>query len=189
LNRAGVRPTSQSSSGELNALSLFGGVVGAVGGVVGVVGGVVDPDVAVRPVTVTELALRVIPLINNLKAQLVEVQLALKVLSTFQTVINQLKEDFVVLNTKYGGLDECLVKTNAVLKSLDDWSIAYDFSRASNGHVPLSVKIPIVAPLIQANVSAYSNHVAVHFVNSDGKLAVASELVEMSIIDLDNMFV
>jgi len=94
-----------SSSGDLSSLSVCGGVVGAVGGV-GVVGGVIDPNVAVRPVTVTELALRVISLINNLKVQLVEVQLALKVLSTFQSVVNQLKEDFVVLNTKYGGLDE-----------------------------------------------------------------------------------
>jgi len=59
----------------------MGGSVNGVVGGPGVVSDVIDPHVTGKPVTVTELAMRVIPLINNLKTQLVEVQLALKVLS------------------------------------------------------------------------------------------------------------
>jgi len=57
------------------------------------------------------------------------VQLALDVLPVFQTAINKLKAGFVAINTKYNKLFDRLVKTNAALKSLDDWFIAYDFSR------------------------------------------------------------
>jgi len=52
LNGIGLRPTSQSSSGDLSAPSV----------VVGAVGDVANSDAAVsRPATATELALRVIP--------------------------------------------------------------------------------------------------------------------------------
>jgi len=74
LNGIGLRQTGHSSSGDLSATSI----------VVGAVGDVVNSDAAVsRLATATELALRVIPLINSLKVQLGEVQLALDVLPAF----------------------------------------------------------------------------------------------------------
>jgi len=171
----------QSSSGDSCSFNLPGGVVGFVGSMI------VDGDV--KELTVTELAMRVIPLVKTLKTQLVEVQLALKVLSLFQSVVNQLKEDVAVLNTKYGGLDERLVKTNAVLKSLDDWSIAYDFTRINHGLVTFPVNSTSVAPWNPAPVGAFTPLDFVPSVGTDGKLLVVSAPLKISLFDLDNMIV
>jgi len=54
----------------------------------------------------------------------------------------------VALNTKYSNLFDRLVKTNAALKSLDDWSIAYDFSRVKKVSVPPIEKISAVPSVI-----------------------------------------
>jgi len=121
----GLRQSGHRSSSDLRVPSVRGIVVGSVGAV----GDVVNSDAPVsRPATATELALRVIPLINSIKVQLGEVQLALDVLPVFQIAVNELKAGFVAINTKYSTLSDRLVKTNAALKSLNDWSIAYDFS-------------------------------------------------------------
>jgi len=100
-----------------------------------------------------------------------------------------LKEDFVVLNTKYGGLDERLLKTNAVLKNLDDWSVAYDFSRVTHGFVPFPGSMSTVAPLNSVHVSAYVPQSPIPSIGIDGKLPNLSDHVGMSILDLDNMIV
>jgi len=171
----------QCSSGYLNSNNLPGGVVGSVGFKI------VDGDV--KEPTVTELAMRVIPLVKTLKTELVEVQLALKVLSSFQSVVNQLKEDVDVLNTKYGGLDARLVKTNAVLKSLNDWSIAYDFTRINHGSVTAPVNISSVAPWKPAPVGAFTPSDAVPSVGTNGQLLVVSAPLKLSLFDLDNMMV
>jgi len=78
MNGIGLRQTDQSSSGDLSAPSV----------VVGAVGHVVNSDAAIfRPATATDLALKVIPLINGLKVQLGLVQLALDVLPAFQIAL------------------------------------------------------------------------------------------------------
>jgi len=115
------------------------------------------------------------------------VQLALKVLSSFQSVVNQLKEDVAVFNTKYGGLDERLVKTNAFLESLDDWSIAYDFTRVKHGLVPFPVNSTFVASWKPAPVVAFTPSVVVPSVGTDSKLLVVSAPLKISLFDLDNM--
>jgi len=143
----------------------------------------------VKEPTVTELAMRVISLVKTLKTQLVEVQLALKVLSSFQSVVNQIKKEVAVLNTNYGSLDERLVKTNAVLKSLDDWSIAYDVTRINHGPVTFPVNNTSVAPWKPAPVGAFTPSNAVPSVCTDGKLLVVSAPLKLSLFNLDNMIV
>jgi len=92
----------------------------------------------------------------------------------------------VALNSKYSSLYDRLVTTNAALKSLDDWSIAYDFCRGNQVYVPLVEKVPVVVSVIQADVVRKISEV--QSVGGVGKVDGASDLVEMSIIDLDNMF-
>jgi len=114
------------------------------------------------------------------------VQLALDVLPAFQIANTVLKEGLVAVNTKYSSLCELLVKTNATLKSLNDWSIAYDFSKIIQVYVPPVEKVPFVASVIQADVVRKTSEV--QSVGGVGKVDGASDLAELSIIDLDNMF-
>jgi len=65
----------------------------------------------------------------------------------------------VAINTKYNKLSDRLVKINAALKSLDDWSIAYDFSRVKKASVLLPEKVPVVASIIQAGVGCTESEV------------------------------
>jgi len=90
-----------------------------------------------------------------------------------------LKEGFVAINTKYSSLSDRLVKTNAALKSLD-------FFRNNKAYVPPVEKVPVVASVIQADVVRKNSEV--QSVGGVGKVDGASDLVEMSITDLDNMF-
>jgi len=100
-------------------------VIPAVCGVVVVDGTklVISDSTAPRPATATELALRVIPLINNIKTQLVDVQLALDVLPAIQLATKELKDGYVALDRKYGSLAYRLVKTDVAVKILDDWCL------------------------------------------------------------------
>jgi len=61
------------SSGDLAITAVCGVVVGNGNELI------IPDSAASRPATATELALRVIPLIHNIKTQLVDVQLALDV--------------------------------------------------------------------------------------------------------------
>jgi len=199
---SGFRPTGPSSAGELNCLSLVGGVAGVVSSL-GVVGDVSNSIVAFKPMTVADLALRVIPLINNLKTQLGEVQLAVNVIPSMTTILNQLKTDvvvlkanylelknnYVVLNARYSVLDERLVKTNAVLKSLDDWSVAYDFSRVNHGFVPFPMNQSAVAPLTQVFVNASVSPDPLTSKVDEGHLTVATNPAVISLLDFDNLIV
>jgi len=87
----------------------------------------------------------------------------------------------VALNTKYSNLSDRLVKTNAAQKSLDDWSIAYDFFRVKKVSVPPLKKISVVLSVIQAGVVC--NESEVQFAGGVVKVVGPSHLVEMSIID------
>jgi len=60
---------------------------------------VLDP-VVTRPVTATELALRVIHLMNVMKGQLVDLQLALDVLPAMQLAIKELKKGYIAMKKK-----------------------------------------------------------------------------------------
>jgi len=179
----GVCQSGHRSSGDLRVSSVRGIVAGSFGAV----GDVINFEAAVpRPATATELALRVIPLINSIKVQLGEVQLALDVLPVFQTAINELKAGFVDIKIKYHKSSDRLVKTNTALKSLDDWSIAYDFWRVKKVPVPLREKVPVVGSIIQAGVGCAETEVP--FAGGVVKVVGPSDLVEMSNLDLENMF-
>jgi len=182
LSETGPRQSGPRSLGDLSTPSVCGIVVAAVGDVVNS-----DPVVP-RPATATELALRVFFLINSSKVQLGEVQLALDVLPVLQIAINELKEGLVAINMKFTSLADRLVKTNAALKSLDDWSIAYDFSRINKVCVPQAEKVPVVATMVQSKVIAVCHDPAMQSVGGVGQVGVVYDLVEMSIMDLDNMF-
>jgi len=176
VNGTGGRQSGYHSSGDFCISSVRGVVVGSVGAV----GCVVNTEAAVpRPATATELALVVIPLNNGIKKQLGEVQLALNVLPPFQTAITELK-------VKYTKLSERLVKTDAVLKSLDDWFISNDFARIKKAAVPLLEKVPVVAPIIQAFVGCTDSESL--FVGGVLKSVGSTDLVEMSILDIEIMF-
>jgi len=156
-------------------------------GSVGAVGDIVTTETVVpRVATATELALMVIPLIKSIKVQLGAVQSAIDVLPVFQTAIDELKAGFVVLTTKYTKLSDRLVKTNVALKSLDDWSIAYDFSRVKKVSVPSPETVTVVASNVQAGVGCMESEV--QFASGVGKVVGPSDLVEMSILDIEHMF-
>jgi len=165
-------------------------VIPAVCGVVVVDGTelVTSDSTAPRPATATELALRVIPLINNIKTQLVDVQLALDVLPAIQLAIKELKDGYIALDLKYGSLADRLVKTDVAVKILDDWSIAYDFSRTKKVSVSFPVNVCVVAPMNQAVVNVVGSSSSVQSIAGIGQVSVVSELVEMSISDIDIMF-
>jgi len=84
------------------------------------------PD-GVRFVTVKELAMKMIPLINTLKAQVADLQLTLSVLPSVEQAVKELKEGYLLLEQKCGGCVVHQVKTDAALKLLNQSSLAYDF--------------------------------------------------------------
>jgi len=202
VNGSGFRPTGPSSAGELKSISLVGGNAGIVSGP-GVVSDVINSSVAAKQMSVADLGLRVIPMINNLKVQIVEVQTSTKEFPSMLTVFNQLKTDVVVLKTnfvelrnnyvalneKYRGLDERLVKANVALKSLDDWSVTYDFSRRNHGLVPFPISNLTVAPLTQLSEHGYVPPGLTTPKVDEGLLLGPSNSSGLSFLDFDNLIV
>jgi len=73
----------------------------------------------VRFVTVKELAMKIIPLLNTLKAQVADLQLTLSVLLSVELAVKELKEGYLLLERKCGGCVVHQVKTDAALKVLN----------------------------------------------------------------------
>jgi len=109
-------------------------------------------------------------------------------LPAIQLAIKELKDGYIALDLKYSSLADRLVKTDVAVKILDDWFVAYDFSRIKKVSVSSLVNVCVVAPMNQAVVNDVGSSSSVQSVVGIGLVSVASELVELSISDLDIMF-
>jgi len=98
-----------STSGDLSAISLPGGGAGPVGS--DIVSG------EINKLTVSGLAVKIKPVIDMLKAELVALHLTVK----------ELKESYLVLEQKCGGCVVHQAQTDAALKVLNEAMVAYDF--------------------------------------------------------------
>jgi len=96
-----IRSTLPSATGDSSSLSVRGGVVGVVGGP-GVVGEVIDRNVASKLVAATERVLKMLPLLNTLKAQVADLQVAVSVLPSVELAVKELKASCVELERKCG---------------------------------------------------------------------------------------
>jgi len=173
-------PLGRNSAGNSN--------IPVIGDVVGVSGPVVPGPAAVKAVTVTELALRVIPLVNGLKFQLVDMQRALGVLPAVQLAIKELREGFLMLDKKCNDLIISQGKTDVSVKVLDQWSLAYDFSKIPSGLVNSPLNGPISVPVVPTMVGVITGGPVVGVIDGVTPDVVAPPLVELFILDLDTMF-
>jgi len=146
----GAAAGSGSVTGTLVGLGVGGGV--GVGGRLGVDGGVgvggsvgpVGPAVAVTAVntlTASELALKVIPAINALKALVVGLTASVSVLPGLEAAIVGLKAGQLELAKKVGELTGKLTETRASLKVLEYWAVAAEFAQLSKGTVGASGQV------------------------------------------------
>jgi len=104
----------------INAGTLLSGGSGVVGGGVGsvvVVGGVGSSSDQ-KVLTVTELALRVIPAINGVKAQLAAVMKSVGSVSVLENAVTKLRASQVELTRKVGELAVKLADVRANVKTL-----------------------------------------------------------------------
>jgi len=92
--------------------------------------GPVDP--VINLLTASELALKVIPAINALKAQLVGLTNALPVM---EAAIAELKAGQLDSARKLAELSRKVTETRASVKFLNDWTIAAEFAQLSRGAV------------------------------------------------------
>jgi len=134
----GAAAGSSAVTGTLVGLGVGGGV--GVGGSVGVAGGVgvggsVGPPglavalTAVNTLTASELALKVIPAINALKAMVIGLTKSVAGLSVLEATVVELKAGQGELVRKVGDLTGRLTETRASVKLLDDWAIAAEFAQ------------------------------------------------------------
>jgi len=89
------------------------------------------PSSDVKPLTASELALRVIPAIRGVKNQLAELAKAGGAVSVLEVVVSELRAGQAELTRKVSDLTSKLVETRAVVKSLDNWVIATEFAQVS----------------------------------------------------------
>jgi len=137
----------------------------------------------VKLVTVKELAMKIIPLINTLKAQVANLQLTLSVLPNVEQVVKELKASYLLLEQKCGC---CVVhqgKTDAALKLLNQSSLAYDFSK-----LPRDVGMPLSVQGMPTMVGILSNEVMAGPALRGPKTVVSPPLVDLSMLDFDNLF-
>jgi len=107
----------------------------------GVGGGLGPVDPVVNSLTVSELALKVIPAINTLKALLVELTTSVAVLPVLEAAVIELKAGQLELARKVGDLTSKLTETRASVKLLDDWTIAAEFAQLPKGAVGSSCQV------------------------------------------------
>jgi len=104
----------------------------------GVGGGLRPDDPVVNSLTGSELALKVIPAINALKALLTTTVAALPVL---EAAVVELKAGQLELARKVGDLTSKLTETHASVKLLDNWTIAAEFAQIPRGAVGSSGQV------------------------------------------------
>jgi len=104
----------------------------------GVGGGLRPVDPVVNSLTASELASKVIPAINALKALLTTTVAALPVL---EAAVVELKAGQLELAPKVGDLTSKLAETRASVKLLDNWTIAAEFAQIPRGVVGLGGQV------------------------------------------------
>jgi len=176
------RPPAAVNVGTL--LSGGSGVVGSSVGSVVVVGGVGSSSDQ-KVLTVTELALRVIPAINGVKAQLAAVMKSVGSVSVLENVVTELRASQVELTRKVGELAVKLADARANVKTLESWVVAMEFTQIPGGSgVPAvpTQNASVVAPvsLGGASLSGVGPHAIVSA--SDTVL-----MPEMSACDIDRL--
>jgi len=174
-----VRQSSHNFTGNCTPTSLSDNVVIGIGMLP-----VVSPvSEVVRFVTVKELAMKIIPLINTLKAQVADLQSTLSVLPSVELAVKELKEGYLLLERKSGGFSIHQVKTDAALKLLNQCSLAYDFSK-----IPRDVSMPPCVPGMPTMVGILSNEVLVGPAFRAPHTVVSTPSVELSMLDFDILF-
>jgi len=126
------------------------------------------PEV-VRPVTVKEFALKIIQLINTLKALVADLQLTLSVFPRIDQAVRELEQ-------KCFGFGEAL-------KLLNQSSLAYDFSKLFRG-----VDMPLSAPVMPTMVGILANEVMTGPAPCGSNTVVSPPSVDLSMLDFDNLF-
>jgi len=121
--RGNVVDRSTATSGTSVGVSV-GGVVGSVG----VVGGAL---------TASELALKVIPIINALKAQVAGVSVSLSAIPVLEAAVAEARAGQVDLARKVVDLTQKLTETRASVKLLDGWMVAAEFAQLPRANVGL----------------------------------------------------
>jgi len=116
------RPVGAVNSGTL--LNYGGGVIGS-----SVSLGGVKPPSDLKPLTASELALKVIPAINGLKAQLEAVIKIGGCVSVLETVVAELRSSQAELTRKVSDLVVKLADTRANVKTLENWVVAMKFTQ------------------------------------------------------------
>jgi len=165
----------QSSSGESRPNNHSGGVVGSAGAKI--------VCVEVHKLTVTELALKIIPIINILKAKVAALQLTLSVLPSIEQAVKELKEGYLLLEQKCDGSVVHQVKTDAALKLLNQALITYDFSK-----LPRNVGMPLNVPGMPTMVGIFSNEVVADTALRAPKPVVSLPSVDLSLLDFAALF-
>jgi len=117
--------------GGVNAGTLLGYGSGVVGSS-GLLGGVV-PTSDQKLLTVSELALKVIPAINGLKAQLAAVMKSVGSVSVLETVVAELRTSQAELTRKVGELAVKLADARGNVKTLENWMVAMKFAQLPGG--------------------------------------------------------
>jgi len=90
-----------------------------------------------RVLTVTELAMKIIPILSTLKAEMANIQLAISELPGLGLAVKELKEGFIEMERKSAVFDIKLVQTDLALKSLNKSSLVFESSK-----IPLEVRKP-----------------------------------------------
>jgi len=150
--------------------------------------GPVDPVVtltAVNALTASELALKVIPAINALKALVVGLTTSVSVLPVLEAAIVDLKAGQLELAKKVGELTGKLTETRASVKVLDDWTIATEFAQLSRGVVGSSCQALRPNSATPQGVGSLVTSAAVPVVMAS--VYVAPVLPELQASDLDSL--
>jgi len=141
--------------GADNAGTLWSSGSGVVGGSV-LLGGVASSSDQ-KLLTVLELALKLIPANNGLKAQLVAVMKSVGSVSVLETVVAELRTSQAELNRKVGELVAKLADARANVKTLEDWMVAMEFTQIPGGGGVPAVPMHTARVVAPVNVGGASS--------------------------------
>jgi len=164
----------QSTSGDSSSISLPGGGV--------VTASTITVSAEENKPTVSELARKILPIINTLKAEVAALQLALSVLPSVEQAVKELKEGYMLLKQQCDGYDLYQAKTDAALKLLNQASLAYDFLK-----LPRNVVTPLNAPGMPT-MWYLSNEVVVDPAPHVPNTLMSPPSGDLSMLDFDTFF-
>jgi len=127
----------------------------------------------INKLTVSGLAVKIKPVIDMLKADLVALHLTLK----------ELKESYLVLEQKCGGCVVHQAQTDAALKVLNEAMVAYDFSK-----IPRGAGVPFKVVGMPTKVVIHNNEVKNEPIHFAPDTVRSTPPVDLSMLDFDNLF-